>query len=62
MYSTKQVKPTSAMGRNQSGATFNAREKTVFTSAPITTTKRAEDMISPFQHKKTPVVMGAINN
>ena len=50
------------LGRSQSGATFNANERTIRSYTPITTQKLPEDMVSPFQHTKRGVVEGAINN
>jgi hypothetical protein len=62
MYSTKQVTPLFAMGVNQSGSTYNAKEQTMRTYTPITTEKHPEDLVSPFKHKKTPIIFGAVNN
>lgn len=54
--------PTFAMGRSQSGTTYNANEQTMRTYTPITTQKRPEELVSPFQHKKTSITYGGINN
>ena len=54
--------PTFAMGRSQSGTTYNANEQTIRTYTPITTQKRPEELVSHFQHKKTSITYGGINN